>query len=194
MSRWAATSSDICEEEMKGEAVPARRGSVQSWMRRQRKQSDRKWRKTSVQGRSVEAAKRGQSQLQLQPTLSEMPTGMCDQTKFRGTERGRICHTGYMHTAGTLKLHCFTGSATSASAHTSVCYWWRFLFYSMKQASALIIPGLNSCPFKLGCQEGAAVMRTRADMEVTGHNGPIIQSTCTCLTRRGNPLNDVKTF
>lgn len=64
-----STSSDICEEEsnlacMKGEAVPARRGSVQSWVRRQRKQSDRKGRQTSVQERAAEElGKRGQSQL-----------------------------------------------------------------------------------------------------------------------------------
>lgn len=49
---------------MKGEAVPARRGSVQSWVRRQRKQSDRKGRQTSVQERAAEElGKRGQSQL-----------------------------------------------------------------------------------------------------------------------------------
>lgn len=49
-------------------------------------------------------------------------------------------------------------------------------------------------PFEPSCQEGAAVMGTRADMEVAGHNGPIIHSTHTCPTPGENPLNHVKTF
>lgn len=37
-------------------------------------------------------------------------------------------------------------------------------------------------------------MRTRADMEAVGYNGPIIQGARTCLTPGENPLNRVKTF
>lgn len=59
----------FCEGErnlarMKREAVPAMRGSMKGWMRRQRQQSDRKRRQTGVKGRDAEGlGKRGWSQL-----------------------------------------------------------------------------------------------------------------------------------
>lgn len=59
----------FCEEErnlagMKGEAVPAMRGSVKGWTGRQSKQSERKGRKMGVKGRGAEEqGKRGGSKL-----------------------------------------------------------------------------------------------------------------------------------
>lgn len=59
----------FCEEErnsarMKGEAVPAMRGSVKGWTGRQSEQSDRKRRQRGVKGRGAEElGKRGRSEL-----------------------------------------------------------------------------------------------------------------------------------
>lgn len=62
------------------------------------------------------------------PLLCDQPTGLCDWTNFPGTAEERLHRASGPHTARTRDLDCFAQSSSSASAHTSVCYWWRFLF------------------------------------------------------------------